>query len=121
MLEMQAEVIRDAVALPEEIQQSFMQRLTLTGAGGALGTVKSAAHRVVADWGGASDALAKVRLGNLCALVRDKAGGAGQGNNLIDRVEVLARRRALSNTGRFPGCGRGHPATGSAEAPGTDL
>jgi hypothetical protein len=85
-----AEVIRASVDLPDDTQRSFLGRLTLTGAGGALGAVKAATHRVVADWGGASDALAQVRLANLRNLVRDKAGGAGQNDNLITRVEVLA-------------------------------
>src|SRR4029077_14060596 len=43
----QAEVISTTVALPVEILRSFLGRLTLTGAGGALGAVKAVAYRVV--------------------------------------------------------------------------
>jgi hypothetical protein len=98
----QAEVIRATVALPDEILRSFLGRLTLIGAGGALGAVKAATHRVVADWGGASDALAQVRLANLRDLVRDKAGGAGQHDNLIDRVAVLAAIGIAHESELFP-------------------
>jgi hypothetical protein len=98
----QAEVVRTAVDLPDGALGSFLARLTLTGASGALSTVKAAVHRVVADCGGASDALAKVRLANLRALVRDKAGGAGQNDNLINRVAVLAAIDIAHENELFP-------------------
>lgn len=99
---MQADVISSTIALPDEILRSFLGRLTLNGAGGSLSAVKAAAHRVVADWGGASDALAQVRLANLRDLVRDKAGGAGQHDNLIDRVAVLAALGIAHENELFP-------------------
>ena len=98
----QAEVIRSAVAFPDETLRSFLQRLVLAGAGGALGVVKAATHLVVADWGGASDALAQVRLAHLRGLVREKAGGAGQHDNLIRRIDVLAAIDIAHENELFP-------------------
>jgi hypothetical protein len=98
----QAAAIRTTVDLPDEALRSFLGRLTLMGACGALGAVKASVHRVVADWGGANDSISKVRLANLRALVRDKAGGAGRNDNLINRVAVLAALEIAHENELFP-------------------
>jgi hypothetical protein len=100
--ERQAAAIRSAIDLPDELLPSFLARLTLVGAGGGLTGVKAAAHRTIADWGGASDALAQVRLAHLRELVREKAGGSGQHDNLIDRVAVLVAIDVAHERELFP-------------------
>lgn len=54
--------------------------------------------KAIADWSASNDALTSARLGDLRQLVRDKVGSAGQHNNLITQVEVLAALR-LSEEG----------------------
>lgn len=71
-----------------ELRQ-FASRFSVSGLAGSLARNKRHASRLVASWSIASDALARARLGALRQLVRDKAGLAGQGRNLISRVDVL--------------------------------
>src|SRR6266487_3399966 len=45
--------------------------------------------KVIADWSVARDAFARARLGAMRELLRDKAGLAGEGQNLVTRTDVL--------------------------------
>lgn len=69
--------------------REFVRRLEIAGSGGMLAEVNWSAGHVLANWSVPSDAQSKVRLLNLRRLVRDKAGIAGQGDNLITRLDVL--------------------------------
>lgn len=100
--EAQAEAIREATNLEGDALAGFLRRLTLSGEGGSLAEADFAVHRTVADWGGAGDALARMRLGDLRKLVRDKAGGAGQRNNMIVRYDVLGALDIAHEEDLFP-------------------
>lgn len=84
-----ARQIAGATDLTGAALQAFANKLTLTGAGGALVRVEHTNLRTLASWSGATDNLSHARLANLRRLVRDRAGSQGQGDNRIGRVDVL--------------------------------
>nr|WP_281352929.1 NACHT domain-containing protein [Mesorhizobium camelthorni] len=84
-----ASQIAGATDLTGAALQAFANKLTLTGAGGALARVEHANLRTLASWSGATDNLSHARLANLRRLVRDRAGSQGRGDNRIGRVDVL--------------------------------
>ena len=86
----QATAVADACGLEQSRLCGFLDRLTLTGHQSTVSEVKASVHRTIANWGGATDTLSRMRLANLLRLCRDKAGAVGQFNNLISRVDVLA-------------------------------
>jgi hypothetical protein len=86
----QAAAVADACGLEQSRLSGFLVRLTLTGHSSTVSEVKASVHGTIANWGGATDTLSRMRLANLLQLCRDKAGAVGQFNNLIDRVDVLA-------------------------------
>jgi hypothetical protein len=98
----QAQAVAAATGLTREALISFLSRLALTGEGGALAEVNAAVHRTLADWGGASDALAQMRLDGLRRLVHEKAGIAGQHNNVVDRIAVLGALDVANENDLFP-------------------
>ncbi len=98
----QAEVIKSATGLIGGALTSFLSRFSLTGNGQHILEVRASVHRTLADWGGASDTLTQMRLANLRDLVKDKAGAAGQYNNLIDRIAVLAVLGVAHESELFP-------------------
>lgn len=67
----------------------FARKLKVTGLAGSLQHNKQSLARVLADWSVAPDPIARARLGNMRQLLRDKAGLAGEGRNLITRTDVL--------------------------------
>jgi hypothetical protein len=67
----------------------FARKFRLTGLVGQLNEQKKHLARALADWSPTSDLLARARLGELRDLVRNKAGHAGTGRNLIKRADVL--------------------------------
>lgn len=69
---------------------SVLKRLTLSGNLGSLREAEHGARHLLASWSDASDPDSRKKLLQLRSLVRSKAGFEGQGNNLIDRVSVLA-------------------------------
>ena len=84
-LEQIKEAVGDDVDLP-----SFIRRFSVSGSGGMLRDVETALRRVMASWSAPGDPASEKRLLKLKSLVREKAGSAGQDNNLIDHVSVLA-------------------------------
>lgn len=69
----------------------FSSKVQFVGLTGNLKDSKSDLSRTLADWSATSiDALALARLGKLRELVRDKAGTAGDGRNVIVRTDVFA-------------------------------
>lgn len=69
---------------------SILRRLDLQGSQGSLRHAEQAVRRLLFAWGEASDPGSNTRLLKLRKLMREKAGFAGQGNNHIERVDVLA-------------------------------
>lgn len=81
--------IEAATGLSDEALQRFCRRLSIQAAAETPASIRHGASRTIADWSAARDALSKLRLANLCRLVRDKAGAPGADDNLIRVVEVL--------------------------------
>jgi hypothetical protein len=79
-----------AVPLKGEQLKSFASRVVLVGRGENLRELERGNARTIADWSASDDVLARARLGDLRQVVRDKASSAGQRNNLIKQVDVLA-------------------------------
>jgi hypothetical protein len=94
--------LAEAAGLSGEALRSFALRLALTGAGGSLGEVEHANLATLASWAGATDSLSHARLANLRRLVRDRAGSAGQGNNIIGRIDVLGAIDVASEEDLYP-------------------
>ena len=86
----QAEQISTAIQSTAIEINSFLGRLKLSGGGGSLEQLDRALHQVLAAWGEASDPESEKRLLKLRNLIRNKSGSEGDGNNLINRVAVLA-------------------------------
>jgi len=85
----QAAQFTSASGLKGEELAQFAMKFRITGLSGSLKQNKQDLSRVLADWSVAPDVRARARLGNLTKLVRDKAGSAGQGQNVISRTDVL--------------------------------
>ena len=86
----QVEQLKDAIQSVSIEVGPFLRRLELTGGRGSLKQVDRAVQQVLAAWGEASDPESEKRLLKLRNLIRNKVGTEGEGNNLIDRVAVLA-------------------------------
>jgi hypothetical protein len=80
----------EAIGLPPEQRKRFLSRFTVQSGSDDLGAIERSNAAIIADWSATDDALARARLGDLRKLVRDKAGSAGQGNNLIVKVDILS-------------------------------
>lgn len=81
--------IEAATGLKDAALAQFCTRLGFRAAAETPGSIRHGASRAIADWSAAEDALSKLRLRHLCHLAREKAGIAGEGDNLIRRVDVL--------------------------------
>jgi NACHT domain-containing protein len=86
----QAKQFKSASGLRGKELATFAEMISIVGLAGSLRHTKQAVSRTLVDWSAAPDALSRARLGNLKQLVRDKAGSAGRGNNLITETDVLA-------------------------------
>jgi len=90
----------------------FAQKVRITGLVGNLRQNKQLLSRVLADWSAAPDAMARARLGNMRQLLRDKAGLAGEGQNVITRTDVLDALELQSPDDLFP-CPASFPEVGN--------
>ena len=86
----QLDQLRAAVPLAGDQLRSFASRVVLVGRMESLRDLERGNARTIADWSASDDVLARARLGDLRQVVRDKAGSAGQRNNLIKQVDILA-------------------------------
>jgi hypothetical protein len=86
----QLDQLRVAVQFKGVELRSFASRIVLVGHMDSLPDIERGNARTIADWSASDDALASARLGDLRQVVRDKAGFAGQRDNLITQVDVLA-------------------------------
>ena len=98
----QLEQLRATVPLAGDQLRSFASRLVLVGRMETLRDIEGGNARTIADWSASDDVLASARLGDLRQVVRDKAGSAGQRNNLIQQVDVLAALRLAQESDLLP-------------------
>jgi hypothetical protein len=89
----------------------FAQKVRLTGLAGSLKQNKQRLSRVLADWSVARDAMARARLGNIRHLLREKAGLAGEKQNVVTRTDVLDALELQSPEDLFP-CPASFPEIG---------
>ena len=89
----------------------FAHKVRITGLAGSLRQNKQCLSRVLADWSVAPDAMARARLGNMRQLLRDKAGLAGDRENVITRTDVLDALELQSPNDLFP-CPASFPKVG---------
>lgn len=86
----QYDQLLEAVTLKGEALIAFLSRFELVGRAEDLGAVQRHTATIIADWSASGDLLARARIGELKDVIRKKAGTAGQGNNIIGKVDVLA-------------------------------
>jgi hypothetical protein len=107
----QADQIRSASGLGGQELAAFARKLKVTGLAGSLKENKQQLSRVLADWSAAPDAMARARLGAIRDLLREKAGSAGKGRNVIRRTDVLDALELQSSDDLFP-CPESFPKVG---------
>jgi hypothetical protein len=107
----QANQFRKASNLKGKALVTFAKSLILTGLAGSLGTTNRELKRTVVDWTGATDALSRARLHGITELVREKAGHAGTGRNLIRQTHVIDALEVQDITDLFP-CPASFPEVG---------
>ena len=89
-VEQQAKQFRIASGLTGRPLVAFAQKFKILGRAGSLPATKNELMSLLVDWSATSDPIAVARLGKLKELVREKAGYAGAGRNLIKRTDILA-------------------------------
>ena len=109
--EKQANQFISACELKDQDLAEFAQKIRISGLVGSLRQNKQHLSRVLADWSVASDAMARARLGNMRQLLREKAGSAGEGSNVIIRTDVLDALELQSPEDLLP-CPAGFPEVG---------
>ena len=86
----QGSQLESACGLKGRELRLFASKLKIIGLAGSLQQNQHDLSRALADWSAGPDVLARARLGGLRRLVRDKAGSAGAGQNVIRRTDILA-------------------------------
>lgn len=107
----QAKQFTSACGLTGKELAQFARKVKITGLAGSLKQNSQQLSLVLADWSIAPDAMARARLGNMRQLLRDKAGSAGDQNNVITRTDVLDALELQSPEDLFP-CPAGFPEIG---------
>ena len=107
----QATQFTSACSLKGKELAQFAQKVSITGLAGNLKQNKQRLSRVLADWSVAPDAMARARLGTMRQLLRDKAGLAGERQNVITRTDVLDALELQSPGDLFP-CPASFPEIG---------
>jgi hypothetical protein len=87
----QAETLKTSIGLKDGHLKSFLERLSITGAGSSLPNLISDVHRTIANWRGTSDLVARLGLRDICDLVRRKAGVLEAFNNIINDIDILGK------------------------------
>jgi len=86
----QARQLTTASCLSGKSLEAFTQKIKIIGRTGSLPHLKNELASLIVDWSATGcDTHAAARLGNLKALVRDRAGFAGTNRNLIQRTDIL--------------------------------
>lgn len=108
----QADQFISASGLTGKELLKFTKKLTITGSTGGLASQKKKLSTIITDWSPAPDAMARVRLGEMRQLVRNKAGFAGDRDNLIRRTDVLDALDVQTPDALFP-CQESFPEVGT--------
>lgn len=85
----QADQFKNTCGFKGKVLIEFTKKFHITGLAGNLNDNKKDLSRTIVNWSAATDIMAQSRLGAMKQLLRDKAGSAGTGNNVIRRVDVL--------------------------------
>lgn len=107
----QATQFTSACGLKGKDLSEFAKKVRISGLAGNLRQNKQHLSRVLADWSVAPDAMSRARLGNMRLLLREKAGQAGAGQNVITRTDVLDALELQSPDDLFP-CPASFPEVG---------
>lgn len=91
----------------------FAKKIKLSAYAGSLRQNKQQLARILADWSPAPDAMARARLGGMRQLLREKAGLAGEGENVVTRIDVLDALELQSPNDLFP-CPASFPEIGKS-------
>lgn len=86
----QAEQFKKASGLKGKHLRLFAKLFVLNGNQQNLPDNLKNLNRTLSNWSATNSALAKARAGSLKQLIRSKAGTEGEGNNLIEKTDVLA-------------------------------
>lgn len=86
----QAKQFQAASGLSGKPLAAFARQFKILGRTGSLPETKNELASLLIDWSATSDPIAAARLGKLRDLMREKAGYAGTGQNLITRTDILA-------------------------------
>ncbi|RJP17957.1 MAG: transcriptional regulator [Candidatus Abyssobacteria bacterium SURF_5] len=89
-VEKQARQFEKASGLQGKPLVSFAAKCNFIGRSKNLAATKYELACLLVDWSATKDALARARLAGLKELVRNKAGHAGSGRNVIRRTDILA-------------------------------
>ncbi len=85
----QAAQLRLAFAEAGVDVRAFFQRFVAVGRLGSLTEARKGLRREIANWSAPGDPQTRIRLRGLEHLMREKAGSAGQHDNIVERVTVL--------------------------------
>lgn len=107
----QANQFTSACRLKGKELAQFAQKVRITGLAGSLRQNTQHLSRVLVDWSVAPDAMARARLGNMRQLLRNKAGLAGERQNVVTRTDVLDALELQSPDDLFP-CPASFPEVG---------
>lgn len=107
----QATQLASACGLTGDELASFASKIRIIGDVGNLREHKIGLARQIADWSAARDVMARARLGNLKQMLRDKAGSAGERNNIITRTDLLDALEIQGPEDLFP-CPSSFPEIG---------
>ena len=86
----QADQFSKAAGLSKKDLTGFASICRIIGQAGQLALSKDELRNVLIDYSATTDAIASTRLGKLKELVRNKAGGSSNNNNLISKTDILA-------------------------------
>ena len=89
-IKQQADQFIAAADLEGKPLAEFASKVSFIGRSGSLNANKEILENLLVDWSSTNDPIARMRLGRLRDLVRDKAGQVGKNQNLITHPDILA-------------------------------
>lgn len=102
-IQKQAEQLISASGLTGAALSEFAGKCSIHSLNDTLRESKAQLSRIIVDWfGNGRDAVARASLGDLKQMIRDKAGFAGNGRNIIEHTDVLAALGVSDRRDLFP-------------------
>lgn len=98
----QADQLIKYSSLSEEDFVDFIKRFLFVSSADNLQSSKYELSQLITDWSASDDLRAKVRLGSLKEMVRDKAGYAGTEKNVIRRIDLFVALGISDQNELFP-------------------